>query len=242
MIINFNEYKDPLIDAIYLHIEDEAKKEKPRGYVGASSIGDDCERKLWYQLNKPEYARERKAELILAANDGHRGEDLFASYVRKIDGVELVTHGADGRQLGFSDLDGGFKGHCDGLITGLPQAPKTRHVWEHKVKNEKYYNLLLNLKTTNDIKNVLQLWDYTYYCQAVIYMYYFDCTRHYMTVGMAGSRKFQSLRTNSNTELAKQLIQKAKRILAYTTPPLGISSNPTFWKCKFCDYSKECHK
>lgn len=242
MLINFNEYKDPLIEAIYQHIEEEAKKERPRSYVGASSIGDDCEKKLYYQLRHPELAKERKAELILAANDGHRGEDLMASYIRKIPGIELITHGADGKQLGFSDLDGKFRGHCDGLITGLPLAPKTRHVWEHKVKNEKFYNKITDLKTLNDIKEVLALWDYVYYCQAVVYMHYFDCTRHYMTVGQAGSRKFQSIRTNANPQLAKQLIQKAKRIIAYTSPPIGISNNPTFWKCKFCDYSETCHK
>lgn len=245
MLIKFNEYEDPLIDAIYLHIEEEAKKEKPRSYVGASSIGDDCEKKLWYQLRKPELARERKAPLILAANDGHRGEDLFSTYMRQIEGINLITHGANGKQLGFSDLDGMFKGHCDGLILGLPQAPKTQHVWEHKVKKETgmgSYNELLKLKEKYDIKEVLAKWNYTYYCQAVIYMHYFDCTRHYTTVALAGSRKFQSIRTNANPQLAKQLIAKAKRIIAYTSAPIGISNNPTFWKCKFCDFAEECHK
>ena len=32
---------DPLIEAIYANIEAESTKEKPRTYVGASSIGDD---------------------------------------------------------------------------------------------------------------------------------------------------------------------------------------------------------
>lgn len=237
-----NEYKDGLIEAIYKHIEEEAANEKPRAYVGASSIGDECERKLYYQLREPSKSSERKAPLILAANDGHRGEDLFASYIRQVEGVKLVTHKPDGKQLGFADLDKMFKGHCDGIIEGIPQAPKTPHIWEHKVKNEKFYKALETLIKKLNIKDVLKKWDYVYYCQAVVYMHYFDCTRHYMTVGAAGSRKFQSIRTNANPVLAKQLIEKAKRIISYTSAPYGISENSSYFQCKWCFFYKHCHK
>ena len=232
---------DLLLQAIYDHIEEEAAKEPNRGYIGASSIGDDCELKLWLQYRYPHLAKPRRAELILAANDGHRGEDLMASYIRQIPGIELITHDENGKQLGFSDLDGCYKGHWDGLILGIPQAPKTWHTWEHKVKNEKYYDALLKLKEKNDEKEVLKLWDYKYYCQAVTYMHYNDTTRHYCTVALAGSRKFQSVRTNANPELAKLLRAKADRIHKYPSAPNGISTNPSWFACKhLCDFTATC--
>ncbi len=240
MIIKTPNYPDLLIQAIYAHIEDEAAKEPKRGYIGASSIGDECELKLWMQYRHANLARRRQAPLILAANDGYRGEDLMAGYIRKVPGVELITHDENGRQIGFSDLEGKYKGHWDGLIIGIPQAPKTMHVWEHKVKNEKYYEALAKLKDKLDEKEVLQEWDYNYYCQAVTYMHYSGTTRHYMTVAKAGSRAFQSIRTNENPKLAIMLREKAERISKYTTPPCGISENPSFYKCKWCDFSEHC--
>lgn len=236
-----NDYKDPLVDNLYSMIEAERASEKPRAYVGASSIGDDCERKLWYQLRQPEKAEPVEAELILAANDGYRSEDLMAAYLRKIPGVELITHGTDGKQLGFKDLDGEYGGHTDGIVTGIPLAPKTSHVWEHKSKNDKFYNALTKLKEKHDIKDVLQHWDYKYYCQGVVYMDYFDIKRHYTTVVLAGTRKLQTIRTNCNPGLAKQLKEKAKRIITYTSAPYGISENPSFYKCKMCFFRDYCH-
>ena len=240
MIIR-NEYKDPLVDTLYEMEEAERASEKPRAYVGASSIGDDCERKLWYQLRQPEKAEHAKAELILAANDGYRSEDLMAAYLRKIPGIELITHDPNGKQFGYSDLDGRYKGHADGFITGIPLAPKTTHIWEHKAKNDKFYNQLTKLKEKHDIKDVLRHWDYKYYCQAVTYMDYFDIKRHYTTVVLAGTRKLQTIRTNRNPGLAKQLKEKAKRIITYTSAPYGINENPSFYKCKMCFFRNHCH-
>lgn len=236
-----NEYKDPLINTLYEMIEDERASELPRAYVGASSIGDECERKLYYQLREPEKAENAKAELILAANDGHRSEDLMAAYLRKIPGIELQTHGANGKQLGYSDLNGQYRGHADGIISGILLAPKTPHVWEHKCKNDKFYNALTKLKEKHDIKDVLRAWDYNYYCQAVTYMHYFDIKRHYTTVVLAGTRKLQTIRTNCNPNLAKELREKAQRVLSYTSVPYGISENPAFFKCKWCFYRNYCH-
>jgi len=241
MLIKQKTPPDLLLEAIKDYIEDEAKKEKPRGYIGASSIGSECELKLWLQYKYPHLSRERGAKLILAANDGHRSEDLMAGLIRQVEGVDLITHDANGKQLGFSDLNGLYCGHWDGLITGIPCAPKTRHVWEHKSKNQKFYDKLTKLKDEVDEKEVLKEWDYIYYCQAVVYMEYSGCTRHYTTVALAGTRDFQSIRTNANPELAKQLREKAARIINYPVAPIGISTNPSWFACKhLCDFIENC--
>ncbi len=253
MLIKAPIIPDKLIEAIYINIEAEAAKEPPRNYVGASSIGDECELKLWMQYRHAHLAARKKteiidgklmpgrAELIMAANDGHRGEDLMAGYLRQVPGVELTTHDANGKQLSYSDLRGEYQGHWDGLILGVSQAPKTMHTWEHKVKNQKFYDALTKLKEKYDEKEVLQQWDYKYYCQAVTYMHYNGTTRHYTTVALAGSRKFQSIRTNENPRLAKLLREKAERITKYPCAPGGISTNPSWFACKYmCDFSKTC--
>lgn len=235
-------YHDLLVDQLYKYVEDEAAKEAPRQYVGASSIGDKCERKLWYAFHRAAEAQPTGAKGILAANDGHRSEDVAAAYLRQIPGIELWTKKENGEQYGFVDLGGKFRGHLDGIIKGIPLAPKTPHVWEHKAKNQKLYDALTKLKEKLDIKEVLKNWDYLYYCQAVSYMHYFNLTRHYMTVSLPGFREVQTIRTDANPELAKYLIEKAERIINGVRAPHGISTNPAWFECKFCKFNHICFK
>jgi hypothetical protein len=241
MIIMQKAEPDKLIESIYKNIEIDDAKQPHRGYIGASSIGDECELKLWMQYKKPELKKQKPATTIMAANDGHRSEDLVASLIRQSPyNIELTTHDSNGKQLGFSDLEGNYKGHWDGLILGIPQAPKTTHVWEHKAKNQKYYDALTKLKEKVPEKSVLEEWDYNYYCQGVTYMHYSGTTRHYTTVALAGTRGLQSIRTNENPKLAIHLRDKAQRIINYISPPVGISTNPSFYKCKLCDFYNTC--
>ncbi len=232
---------DPVISSIMGLVEKEAAAESPRKYLGASSIGDKCERKLWYRLNRPAERAPIPAMLILAANDGHRAEELMAALLRKVPGVELWTVKPDGSQYGFADLEDKFKGHIDGVIKGLPQAPKTPHIWEHKCCNQKKYDNLLKLRTEHGEKETLKKWNYVYYCQAQIYMHYFEMERHYMTISLAGLRAFSSLRTEFDKNVAQALIDKAKRIINAKTPPFGISLNPSFFECAWCEFNEHCH-
>lgn len=234
---------DKLIEDIYKFIEAEAAKEPPRNYIGASSIGETCEKKLYYKLREANKAKPRGAKLIMAANDGHRGEDLVASYIRQIPGIELWTHKSDGGQYGFAEKLGNvdFKGHVDGIIKGLPISPVTVHIWENKVCNQKRFDKFLKARQDHGTKGALEAWDYKYYAQAIINMEKFDITRHYTTVCLAGTREIVSCRTEANPKLAKQLTEKAQRVACATTPPFGISDNPTFYECKYlCEFYDHC--
>src|SRR5215467_9909271 len=111
---------DPTLLAMHKAIEQHEAAKPPRTYLGASAIGDSCERKLWYGLQGT--PREpKRAQAIYAAEDGHRTEDLVAQRLRMIPGIELWTHKPDGKQYGFEDFGGQFKGHADGVIRRLLQ-------------------------------------------------------------------------------------------------------------------------
>ena len=53
--------------------------------------------------------------------------------------MTLFTELPDGKQYNFEAFQGRFKGHADGIIQGIIQAPKTQHVWEHKDKDHKKF-------------------------------------------------------------------------------------------------------
>ena len=93
---------DPTIESIKEKAE--SAKHNPRGYLGASEIGEQCARRLYYSFHGAEQ-NKRRAGLIWAADDGYRSEDIIASRLRSV-GVNLKTHDENGEQFGF--MSNGF--------------------------------------------------------------------------------------------------------------------------------------
>ncbi len=231
--------EDPTIAAMRLAIE--AKQEtKRRNYLGASLIGDPCPRKVWYDYNG--YNKEPiPSQGLMAIEDGHRTEDLTAYRLRLVDGVDLVTHNADGSQVCFSDLGGKFKGHIDGLIFGIKQAPKTWHIWENKSCKHEKFNEFKRVKKKFGEKDALKNWNITYYVQHQLYMHYFECTRGYLTVSYSGGRDYATCRTNYKKDIALQYIDRANKIVNASLAPTKVSEQSDYYLCRFCPFSNECH-
>ena len=234
--------KDPTLEAMDRAIEARALLEPKRNYLGMSAIGHPCERKLYYDFRvttRPAH----DAATLKRFEDGHRGEDLMAARLRLVPGVTLHTIDQNtGKQFGFEDHGGKFKGHMDGAIVGLLQAPSTYCVWEHKCVNEEKQAKLKKLKASKGEKDALAAWDEIYYSQAVLYMHYSGMTRHYLTVSTPGERSTISCRTEENPEAAIRLIEKARRIIEAPYPLARISNDPAWYVCKWCDHHAQCHK
>ena len=69
-----------------------------RGYIGASSIGAACERRIWNQFHWVN-AEKMTAKSLKAIADGHHSEELMASRLRLVDGISLHTHQESGEQF-----------------------------------------------------------------------------------------------------------------------------------------------
>jgi hypothetical protein len=231
---------DPTLEAIDRAIEAKENSAAHRGYLGMSSVGHSCERKLWYDLRWITKAKFDAATLKRFA-DGHHGEDLQAARLRLVPGIELHTvDPSTGRQFAYSDHNGHFGGNMDGAILGLIQAPKTWHVFEHKQTSEKKQAELAKLKAGNE-KAALQAWNPIYYAQAVLYMRYSGMERHYLTCSSPGGRHTISVRTEPDVALALRLIAKAERVINAPQPPSRISDKPDWWECRMCDHAPVCH-
>lgn len=233
-------FSDPTLEEINRITEREAAAEPRRRYLGASSLGDKCERKLWYQYNGYP-AAPRRANLIYAAQDGHRSEAVVADRLRKVPGVELWTLDDQGNQYGFTDFDRRFAGHIDGMIRGILQAPKTLHVWENKALNEKRFKEFRKALDTSGEKQCLVNFDFKWYTQAQIYMGYFDATRHYLTACYAGAREMLSCRTEFDRAFFDASRAKALRIIEAKEPPVRLSDRPEFFECRWCEFRGVCH-
>ena len=79
---------------------------------------------------------------------GHRGEDVVAGWLRAA-GFDLRTHRADGRQFGFSVLDGRFRGHIDGVIVAGPDVGLAwPALWENKTLGVRSWREVVNRGVT----------------------------------------------------------------------------------------------
>jgi len=212
-----------------------------RLYLGMSSIGRPCSRELWYNF------RWIKVVIFDAASlkrfkDGFVQEDITAARLNAIPEAHLECFNPEtGEQLEFSDFNGHFKGHTDGIIGGILQAPKTPHLWENKAVNDAKFNKLNKLKIDLGEKSALREWDYTYYVQVVMYMEYGGYTRAYTTVSTPGGREYTSVRTNADIVTVQKMKARAKDIIFRDNPPSQIGDETNF-QCKFCDYLDICHQ
>ena len=131
---------DPTLDAIDAQIV-AANPPSSRFYLGASVLGQSCMRQLWYALRWAMVVFF-DARTLRLFEDGHYTEKQTADRIRMVPGVKLWTHRADGQQFGVEAFGGHLRGHKDGVVLGLLQAPKTPHIWEHKSANEKKFKEL----------------------------------------------------------------------------------------------------
>lgn len=211
-----------------------------RPYLGMSGLGKSCARSIWYSFR---WAAVRKisAKGIKAIQDGFAGEDLMAERLRMVPGIKLHTvNPSTGQQFGFVSNGGHVKGHMDGAVLGVLEAPKTWHVWEHKQVNETKFRALQKQVSEVGEKSALEKWDATYFAQAQLYMGNSGMTRHFLTVATPGGREFVSVRTEYQADKFEALVEKAQRVIDAPTPPERIG-DATWYECKFCDFSSICH-
>lgn len=235
------EKQDPTLNAVDAAMENMQDK-KQRPYLGMSSVGKVCKRALWYSFRWASPV-SFDAETLRRFEDGHRTEDLEAARLRLVKGIQLHTvDPATGRQFEMQDFGGHFRGHMDGAIHGLIQAPATWHVWEGKCVNEKKQAALIKAKQVHGEKQALVEWDLIYYAQAQLYMHYSGMERHYLTVATPGGRHTVSCRTEYVKEDAEDFAAKAREVIFATSPLERISEKPDWYECKWCDHHAICHE
>lgn len=239
-MIPFFDDIDPTLQAADAAIEAKAAAEDPRPYLGMSSIGESCSRKIWYRFR---HARKEKFDVqtLKRFEDGHRTEDLVIDRLKLVEGLDIVSM-IGGNQIKVSDLDGHYSGHLDGTITGIFQAPKTPHILEVKCTAEKKFNEFKKLVNELGQKMALKKWNVTYYAQAQSYMHYMGYTRHYIVIATPGGRDWTSARTDYDAEYALKLKAKAKSIIYTDEPPERISNSSSWFECRWCAFSDICHE
>jgi hypothetical protein len=139
------------------------KAQPPREYLGASSLGHECLRRIQLDWLHPIHP-EPRIERIFSRG---RWWEKYAGELMSKAGFAMIRSGSE---VAFSQVDGAFKGHADAIIYDGPHIDGVAYpcLWECKGLGSKGWNKLA--------KGSLRKEYPVYYDQCQLYMAYLELT------------------------------------------------------------------
>lgn len=209
-----------------------AEESEFRAHLGASIIGRECAREVWYSFNWCT-SRRFDARILRLFNRGHLEEPRMVALLKMI-GCTVHQFNENGKQFRISGHKGHYGGSLDGVVIGCPDAPDTPLLGEFKTYNQKQFDMLQD-------KGVMAAhWEH--FVQMQQYMGKMNLTGAlYMGVNKNTDEIHAELVAFDLVQY-QRYVDRSIQIIDSRTPPPRISDTPGFWKCKFCDHSPVCHQ
>lgn len=218
--------------AIYALHEQRVAAEPPRGYLGWSELGEPCERRLWYGFRQAG-SEVIGGQLARLFDTGHREEARVLDELKAL-GYEVFDRDpATGGQFAISSHGGHLRGHLDAVVRGLPEAPKTWHLFDVKTIKAKKFDELL--------KKGLRAMYPKYYAQGQGYMGHQALDRAAFIFVCKDDDRIHVERFEFDAVEFSKLEAKAARIITASEPPPRLSEDPAWFECKFCPFHALCH-
>lgn len=202
-----------------------------RSHLGASMIGLDCPRQLWYGFRWV-HITKHVGRTILLFNRGHMEEGRFVTLLQMI-GMKVWQVDGKGKQYRVSYFGGHYGSAIDGVATGCPDLPNEPILTEFKTSNTKNFKVMQKEGVREaQPKHFIQMQAYMKYYKLAHALYVMICKE---------TDELYAEIVKAETEIAEQYKDRAENIIFRDTPPKGISNTPGAWSCKFCDYKEICH-
>jgi hypothetical protein len=224
--------ESPIVTAIYDAYEKRYAAEPARTYLGASIIGKECARALWYDFRWA--SKERfDGRMYRLFQSGHLAEPRLVADLRAI-GVEVYdVDPATGRQFGFADHGGHMRGHMDGCARNVPDGGRQWHVLEFKTHSEKSFKDLTK-KGVAEAKP-------QHYAQMQWYMGQSGMERALYVSVNKNSDEIWAERIKFDRLYFERLQAKAESIIFAAEPPARIKDDPKYYLCSWCPHKAVCH-
>lgn len=234
------------------HIGDAYRSEKEdghRAHLGASILGDECPRKVWYNFRwatKPKF----NGRTLRLFNRGHLEEGRIIAMLLMI-GCEVWQQDENGKQFRISWAEGHAGGSGDGVARGIPDLEGTTcFINEYKTHGEKSFIELAGKlpewrnyvegkgpftgKGVRECKpeHYTQMQTYMRKMGLMVALYVAVCKNTddlYMEI------------IYLNPEYADQYLQRGEDLVWSEKAPKKISTSAGFFKCRFCDDRPVCH-
>jgi hypothetical protein len=214
-------FRDKISKLIDLY--QESDDDESRDYIGASSIGSDCLRQIWYQF-KGVKAEKVPTKFRRTWAIGKELENLIIDW--------LIDAGIRVERLNFtltSKIVPSFKGHIDALIF----FGKRGSILEVKTAKDASFKIF--------VKKGIKVWNPQYYAQIQSYMGMLEINSAYILALNKDNSDLSDELVTFDQEYYEKLEEKALMIANAVVEPTRINGSPLFFKCKMCKFNKVCH-
>lgn len=230
---------------IYRYLENN-QDTRPRPHLGASEIGHECSRHLWYSFRWAKY-KVFDGRMLRLLETGNLNEDYITGLLRDsigekkrlIDhlvsiGVRVITiNPKTGKQYSFSDIGGHFGASMDGGGKGFIESPNKWHVLEFKTSKRSIWNSLQKHKVEKAI--------FKHYVQMQIYMKFTGMDRAFYFSTNKDTDDIHGERVKENKTVQKQYFERARLVIESTVPQVKVSQKRDHFVCNLCDHQAICH-
>ena len=201
-----------------------------RAHLGASGIGTNCARSLWFDFR---WATEtlHKAPLLRLFNRGKLEEARFVGWLEAA-GVKVWQNDpATGKQFRFTGYKGHFCGEMDGVGLGVLEGGP--YLLEFKTHNDSSFKSL----QLNGVKMDKE----THYVQLQIYMGMFQLDRAlYLAINKNNDQIYDEV-VEFDRPCFDKYTKRAEMIIDAPEPPPRISRDSSWYECKWCNHRAVCH-
>ncbi len=222
-----NSAQSPTVAAIYAAYEATNDTWDSLG-LSVGELGAECDRSLYYSFHWATPAEQVDGRKVRIFRRGDLEE------VRLIEDLERIGVEVFGQQDRIRLLAGHIRGKADGRLVGLPEAPKTEHLFEAKSSNEANFKKLQ--------KEGCAKAQPKHFVQCQLGMHAFGLTRAAYVVTNKNDETIYLERINYDFEFCVRLLARAERIVRAGEPPSRISEKPDFFGCRFCKHKAVCHE
>ena len=206
-------------------IKEAGSSELPRQYLGGSIIGKECERELWYSFRDGAPPDEFDGRMYRLFEHGHHEESRLVADLRRA-GFTVHAADKDGKQFGWEDVDGHFRGHIDGVV----KIGEDWHLLECKTHGE---NSFEKLKKDGLVKSKPE-----HHSQMQVYMYNMKLKFGLYLAMNKNTDELYTEYVKLEEACAKALISRADSIIHAKT---DVDGSPG-WKCSWCAFKQICAK
>jgi hypothetical protein len=208
----------------------EPPEENVRQYLGASTIGSECLRRVQYDwLVDPQHPTRTRD--IFAR--GHFFEEVSRQHLKR-SGFRFAPN-----EHRFVAAGGLFRGHVDGLLISGPVLSGIGYpcLWEHKCLSAKGWRSIE--------RDGLEKAYPQYAAQIWIYQAYVGVTEHPALFTATNADTCERLHTllPFNAERAQAWSDRAVAVIEATRAGEllpRITDDPTDWRCKMCGHRERC--
>ena len=212
-----------LIDAAIL--TGNIQSQEHRDYIGASSIGSQCQRSIWYKYNNS-VAEPFSSKQLRTFAIGKRLEGVVLDCLEQA-GVSLARTWYDLKDPEVTI----FQGHVDAMWLNEDGSPKA--VLEVKTARDSSFKIFVN--------RGLKYWYPVYFAQIQAYMGMSGVHEAYIIALNKDTSELHDEHVSFDSMFYEDLKRKAQRIADSDEPPDRINNSPMYFVCRGCSFKGICH-